>query len=231
MKAIFKSNFTETSNESRLMQQKLRIIQVIFQKGHGITVPDICKELKISAPTGIKLVNELQDEGVLTVAGKKETPNGRKPAIYDLKNVSFYALSIEILLKRISVGIIDSHLNSVYYRQKTGFTLENTQECLDNVESFILECLNNSGISESSILGMGIGITGRVKNSTGESLDFFNFMESPLGAYFSNYLTCRYFLTTIPGVSGRQKELSVRQKMPAMLLSSTLIAAWVPVSS
>ena len=62
MKAIFNSNFTEITNESRLMQQKLRIIQVISQQGHGITVPDICKELKISAPTGIKLVNELQDE-------------------------------------------------------------------------------------------------------------------------------------------------------------------------
>ena len=194
MKAIFNSNFTEITNESRLMQQKLRIIQVISQQGHGITVPDICKELKISAPTGIKLVNELQDEGFLAVAGKKETLNGRKPSIYALKNVNFYALSVEILLKRISVGIIDSRLNTVYYRQKTDFNLENKQECLNKVESFILECLNNSGISESSILGMGVGITGRVKNSTGESLNFFNFMEIPLAEYFSKSFDIPVFI-------------------------------------
>lgn len=194
MKAIFNGNYTEITNESRLMQQKLRIIQVISQKGHGITVPDICKELKISAPTGIKLVNELQEEGFLTVAGKKETLNGRKPAIYALKNVNFYALSVEILLKRISVGIIDSRLNTVYYRQKTDFTLENTQECLDKVESFIIECLNNSGISENTILGMGMGITGRVKSSTGESLNFFNFMEQPLAEYFSGIFDIPVFL-------------------------------------
>jgi len=194
MKAIFKSNFTEITNETRLMQQKLRIIQVISQNGHGITVPDICKELKISAPTGIKLVNELQSEGFLTITGKKETQNGRKPAIYALKNVNFYALSVEILMKRITVGIIDSKLNTVYYRQKTDFVLENTAECLQNVEAFILECLDNSGVGEESILGMGLGITGRVKHETGESLTFFNFLDQPLAEHLSKYFDIPVFL-------------------------------------
>ncbi|MBW6480864.1 MAG: ROK family protein [Bacteroidales bacterium] len=212
MKAIFNSNFTEITNESRLMQQKLRIIQVISQQGHGITVPDICKELKISAPTGIKLVNELQDEGFLAVVGKKETLNGRKPSIYALKNVNFYALSVEILLKRISVGIIDSRLNTVYYRQKTDFNLENNQECLDKVESFILDCLNNSGVSENSILGMGVGITGRVKNSTGESLNFFNFMDKPLGEYFSGVFDIPVFLNNDTRCFGQAERIIGKAK-------------------
>jgi transcriptional regulator of PTS gene len=194
MKAIFKSNFNEITNETRLMQQKLRIIQVISQNGHGITVPDICQELKISAPTGIKLVNELQSEGFLSVVGKKETVNGRKPAIYALKNVSFYALSVEILLKRITVGIVDSKLNAVYYRQKTDFLLENTPECLSKVESYILECLENSGVGEDSILGMGLGITGRVKHETNESLSYFNFLGEPLGKYLSKTFDIPVFL-------------------------------------
>lgn len=194
MKAIFKSNFSEITNETRLMQQKLRIIQVISQNGYGVTVPDICKELKISAPTGIKLVNELQSEGFLSVVGKKETLNGRKPAIYALKNVNFYALSVEILLKRITVGVIDSKLNTVYYRQKTDFVLENTPECLQDVEAFIIECLGNSGVGEESILGMGLGITGRVINETGDSLTFFNFLDQPLGEYLSRTLDIPVFL-------------------------------------
>ncbi|MFW5726089.1 MAG: ROK family transcriptional regulator [Bacteroidota bacterium] len=194
MKAIFNSNFTEITNETRLMQQKLRIIQVISQNGHGVTVPDICKELKISAPTGIKLVNELQREGFLSIIGKKETLNGRKPAIYALRNVNFYALSVEILLKRITVGIIDSKLNTAYYRQKTDFALENTPDCLHKVEGFILECLDNSGIAEESILGLGLGITGRVSQETGESLSFFNFMDQPLGKYLSRAFDVPVFL-------------------------------------
>jgi transcriptional regulator of PTS gene len=186
MKEFFGNSFTEVTNETRLKQQKLRIIQVISQNGAGVTVPDICKELKISAPTGIKLVTELQQDGFLTIVGKKETHNGRKPAIYALKNVSFFALSVEILLKRISVGVIDSRLNTVYYRQKTDFILENSPDCLIEVETFIQECLENSGVGEENLLGMGLGITGRVKNETGESHTYFNFMDKPLGEYLSS---------------------------------------------
>jgi transcriptional regulator of PTS gene len=194
MKAFFNSDITKNTNEGRLMQQKLKIIQAISQNGHGITVPEICEELQISAPTGIKLVNQLQDDGFLYIVGKKETVNGRRPNIYGLKNVEFHALSIEILLKRISVGIVDSKLNILYYRQKTDFELKDTPECLAGVESFITECLYNSGITEDSILGMGIGITGRVNNYTGESFTFFNFMDQPLAGYFSNIFDIPVFL-------------------------------------
>ncbi len=208
MKAIFNSNFDEITNESRLMQQKLRIIQLISQKGHGITIPDICKELKISAPTGIKLVNELQTEGFLSAIGKKETLNGRKPHIYGLKNVNFYALSVEILLKRITVGIIDSKLNAVYYRQKTDFILENTKTCLGKIESFIIECLHNSGINEESILGMGVGITGRVKNKTGESLTFFNFLDHPLAKYFADTFDIPVFINNDTRCVGQAEKIA-----------------------
>ncbi len=207
MKAIFNSTFKKNTNESRLMQQKLRIIQVISQNGFGITVPEICNELQISPPTGIKLVNQLKDEGFLTTIGKKETPNGRRPNIYGLKNVDFHALSVEILLKRISVGIIDSKLNILYYRQKTDFELENTQECLDSIEAFILKCLENSGISEDSILGMGVGITGQVKNSTGESLTYFNFMDQPLSHYFSDAFDIPVFLNNDTRCFGQAEKI------------------------
>lgn len=207
MKAIFNSNFAEITNESRLMQQKLRIIQVISQNGHGVTVPDICKELKISAPTGIKLVNELQEEGFLSIVGKKETMNGRKPAIYALKNVNFYALSVEILLKRISVGIIDSRLNTVYYRQKTDFVLENTSDCLEKVESFILECLENSGITDDTILGMGMGITGRINHLTGESHTFFNFMNKPLAQHLSSRFDMPVFINNDTRCFGQAEKI------------------------
>lgn len=207
MKAIFNSSFEDVTNESRLMQQKLRIIQAISQNGHGLTVPDICKELKISAPTGIKLVNELQNEGFLTVVGKKETLNGRKPSIYSLKNVNFYALSVEVLLKRITVGIVDSKLNTVYYRQKTDFVLENTQECLDMVEAFVVECLQNSGISEEGIMGMGLGITGRVKNQSGETVTFFNFLDKPLAKYFSSVFDIPVFINNDTRCIGQAEKI------------------------
>ncbi len=184
MKALFKSDFKSVTRENKMMQQKLCIIQFISQSDNGCTVPDICKELKITAPTGIKLVNAMQEEGILTITGKKETANGRRPYIYTLSNRNFYALCAEVLQKRISVGIIDSRLNAIYYRQKTDFVLENTKECLKKVEDYMLFCMENSGINSDSILGLGIGITGNVKNSTGKFNTYFNFMDVSLENYF-----------------------------------------------
>lgn len=213
MKAFFNSDFTKNTNEGRLMQQKLRIIQAISQNGYGVTVPEICEELQISAPTGIKLVNQLQEDGFLYVIGKKETVNGRRPNIYGLKNVDFHALSIEILLKRISVGIIDSRLNILYYRQKTDFELTNTPECLAGIEAFITACLQNSGITEDSILGMGVGITGRVNNSTGESFTYFNFMDKPLGEYFSDIFDVPVFLNNDTRCFGLAEKMVGKAKL------------------
>jgi predicted NBD/HSP70 family sugar kinase len=194
MKSLFNHDLTDATNQSRLMQQKLRIIKLISQNGHGITIPDICKELKISTPTGIKLVNNLQKEGFLAITGKKETVNGRKPLIYDLKNVNFYALSVEVLINRITAGIIDSHLNTLYYRQKTDFVLENNSVCLKIIEDFIHECLLNSEVKEEFILGMGVGITGQVNHDTSETVTYFNFLELPLGEYLSKSFSIPVFV-------------------------------------
>jgi len=212
MKAIFNSSFTEVNKENRKTQQKLSIIRAIAQSGSGITVPEICKMLKISAPTGFKLVNELQTEGFLGIVGKKETHNGRKPAIYDLKNVRFYAISVEILLKRISVGIIDSQLDTVYCKNNTEFVLENTADCLKEVEKYITACVRDSGISKDHILGMGMGITGRVMQDTGESLTYFNFMDLPLGKYFSKLFDIPVFINNDTRCFGQAEKIIGKAK-------------------
>ncbi len=207
MKTIFNKDFKEITNKNRLMQRKLRIIQAISQNGTGVTVPDICKKLEISAPTGIKLVNELQEEGFLKVIGKKEIQNGRRPNVYALNNTNFYALSVEILMKRISAGIIDSRLNTICHTQKTDFVLENTPECLSEVEAIIHECLKTSGIKEDSVLGMGMGLTGRVRSDTGESFTFFNFTGEPLAEYFSKKFNTPVFLNNDTRCFGQAEKI------------------------
>ena len=194
MKELFFRDLSKVSNENRLLQHKIRIIQIIAQNRDSISVPDICRLLQLSAPTAIKLVNELKNDGFLTATGKKETVNGRKPILYSLSSPNTYALSVEIVLKRITVGLIDLKLNTVYYRQKTDFILENTPDCLRKVEGFIFECLRHSGITIDQILGLGIGISGLVNGVKGASETYFNFMKTPIAPYFSDIFNLPVFL-------------------------------------
>jgi hypothetical protein len=82
-------------------------------------------------------VNEMVSVGALKLEGKRETVNGRKPNLYTINNNKLFSVSVEVLLKRISVAIIDLDFNLIYHEQNKAFILENTEECLVEVIEFI----------------------------------------------------------------------------------------------
>jgi transcriptional regulator of PTS gene len=208
MQSILNGDYTEVSSRSRVMKRKLAIIQTASQKDGGISLAEICYQLKVSPPTGIKLMNELLDEGFMRVLGKKETNNGRKPLLYTLNNTNFYSLVVEISMKRVSVGIVDAFLNITKYKQKTDFILENTPSCLDAVEKFISECLLDFKVKPDLILGMGVGITGRVRCDVGQTYTFFNFLEVPFAEHFSERFKMPIFVnndTRCIGIAEKSK--------------------------
>ncbi len=194
MKSILTGDYTEVSSRSRVMQRKLAIIQAASQNDKGISLAEVCYQLKVSPPTGIKLMNELLDEGFMRVFGKKDTSNGRKPLIYGLNNTNFFSLVVEISMKRVSVGVIDAFLNIVKYRQKTDFFLENTPGCLGIVEKYLEESIREFKLNKDLILGMGVGITGRVNFDIGQTFTFFNFLEIPFAKYFSEIFSMPVFV-------------------------------------
>ena len=182
------------SNGNRLNDQKMKIIQAISQRREALTIPELSAELKITAPTCIKLVNQLMDSGIINEVGKKQTSSGRKPSLYALDGANFKIIGVEILMKRVSFSIMDNHLNPTFVKHKTKFTLQNTSDNLEVVLSFIKDCLNEANIHAGEIIGMGVGITGRVKKSDGESLTYFNFMDKPLAHYLSDIFDFPVFL-------------------------------------
>jgi predicted NBD/HSP70 family sugar kinase len=56
------------------------------------------------------------------------------------------------------------------------------------VVEFVENAITDSGINRSKIIGVGVGITGRVNSKTGESFSYFNFMGIPLKQYLSDAL-------------------------------------------
>jgi len=184
----------ETNNGSRLNDQKMRIVQTISQRREPLTIPELSGELKITAPTCIKLLGQLMEAGIINEVGKKETRSGRKPALYALDASNFQVIGLEILMKRISFSILDNNLKNIFVKHKTNFALDNTPESLDVVVSFIRECMDEASLNFQQVIGMGVGITGRVKKSDGESLTFFNFLGKPLAQYFTDVFDAPVFI-------------------------------------
>lgn len=184
MKWLFTKDERINSKNKQILQQQ-EIVQMLSKSERPLTIDEIRKALRISTPTGIKLTNELVESGIVRTEGKKETDNGRKPALYTLNDVNLYALSVEILMNKITVSLIDLHLNVVNYKQDREFILENTNACLNRVVQFIRKSMEDFGISHDYLLGIGAGITGRINTETGESLSYFAWLKPSLKKFLT----------------------------------------------
>ncbi|MFO8002356.1 MAG: ROK family transcriptional regulator [Marinilabilia sp.] len=202
----------EVSNQSRQAKQKKKIIRALSKAEGPLTIPDIQKQIKTSTPTIIKLLNELMADDLVMEEGKKETDNGRRPTLYKLNIQRFYAVGVEILFKRISISVVRLDQKVVFEKQDKQFKLEDDKECLENVISFTEEAMEECEISKEHILGIGMGITGRVNSNTGESYNFFTFTEKPLATYLSNRFDKQVFIDNDTHIMGLAEQVLGKAK-------------------
>ena len=182
---LFLKDIEDVNNENRQYAQKRKIVALLNRSEKPLTIPGICKKVKLSIPTGTKLINELIDNKIIIETGKKETDNGRRPSLYKVDPDYAYCIGIVVLLKGLSFSVYNLEMDEVFTFEDENFVLENTRECLDSVVEFIRGSISKSGINRSRVLGMGVGITGRVNSRTGHSYNYFNFLKESLTDFFS----------------------------------------------
>ncbi len=180
---LFLKDINDISNEGRQLSQKRKIVSILNKADQALTIPELCKKVRLSIPTGTRLINELIEKKVIVEAGKKETENGRRPFIYQVDENYACSIGVTILLKGLAISIFNLAMEEVYSAEFEDFILENNPQCLDAVCDHIDQSIRQSGMAREKILGMGMGITGRINSRTGISYNYFNFLEDSLVAY------------------------------------------------
>ena len=199
---LFRTQHNGTDMESKQFVQKRKMVAFLNKSEGPLAIPAICRRLRLSVPTGTKLVNELIADGIVVEVGKMETDNGRRPVVYKINPEYAYTIGLEILLKRISVSVFNMEMVEVFQKKDNEFVLENTPECLSFVVDFIGQCLDELKEKKDRVLGMGLGITGRVNSKTGESYNYFNFQEETLTEHLSSQFELPIFLDNDTHVMG-----------------------------
>lgn len=204
---LFFKDIRNINNENRHYAQKRKIITLLNMAEYPLTIPSICKKVKLSVPTGTKLINELIESRVIVEVGKKETDNGRRPSVYKVDPNCAYCIGVVVLLKGLSFSVFNLEMQEVYKCENDNFILENTSECLTEVVAFIKGSIDNSKIDLNKILGVGIGITGRINSQTGNSYNYFNFLENSLTSYLSNQLLVPVYIDNDTHVLGLAEQV------------------------
>lgn len=199
---LFRTQHNGTDMESKQFVQKRKMVAFLNKSEDPLAIPAICRRLRLSVPTGTKLLNELIADGIVVEVGKMETDNGRRPVVYKINPEYAYTIGVEILLKRISVSVFNMEMVEVFQKKDNEFVLENTPECLSFVVDFIGQCLEELQGKQGRLLGMGLGITGRVNSKTGESYNYFNCLEETLTEHLSSKFELPIFLDNDTHVMG-----------------------------
>ncbi|GAA4451143.1 ROK family transcriptional regulator [Nibrella saemangeumensis] len=158
--------------------QTRKIIQFLLRE-KGKTMPEIREFSGLSLPTTIKFINDLLDRNILIESGKKESSGGRRPTVYRLNPEQGYIVGVELLLKSFRMSIINLNHEVIYDYETDNFDISKREDAFDFLVRTVPALINSKGIADEKILGVGIGITGRVNRDRGISYSFLNF-DQPL---------------------------------------------------
>ncbi len=207
------------STESRQLKQLKYILSHLSKAEEALTIPEISDFVKISVPTGTKLVKRLVEKGLVIEEGKKETDNGRKPIVYTLNKEKFYTIGVEVLEKWIHVSVVRVDLEMVHESYNRKFVLEDTEDCLKYIIQFIQETIEASPATHEQIIGVGIAMTGSVNGHTGISADYFNNMNKSLVVHMEEQLKLPVIIDNDTRVIGiAEQTLGIAKKVENVLV-------------
>lgn len=158
------------------------------------TVADLNKELNISTPKIINLINELIQDNLIKDYGKVDSTGGRRASMYGLVSEAGFFVGVDIKRFSVNIGLVDFKKNLVTIKEDIPYQLENTSAAFEQLIGLIEEFLEDLPMKKEKILGVGVNLSGRINNASGYSYSFFHFHEEPLTTIFENRLGIKTFL-------------------------------------
>lgn len=158
---------------------KTALLNLLIEHG-GQTIAELSSSLGVSVPYTTKTLNELIEDGLIEVTGKKDNYSKKAPKIYDLIATSGYFLGIDTGKQSLTFGICDFCGNMVAEPELIHFDYQDTPECFDRFINLINEYIQRSGIARSQIKKACMSIGGRVNPEIGCAYNYFTCTEMPL---------------------------------------------------
>ena len=158
---------------------KTALLNLLIEHG-GQTIAELSNSLGVSVPYTTKTLNELIEDGLIEVTGKKDNYSKRAPKIYNLIATSGYFLGIDTGKQNLTFGICDFCGNIVAEPELIHFDYQDTPECFNRFINLINEYIQRSGIERSQIKKACISIGGRVNPEIGCAYNYFTCTAMPL---------------------------------------------------
>ena len=126
---------------------------------------DLSAATGLSAGSVTNVVRELIDEGIVIETGLAESDGGRPRAMLGMNPGYGYVIGVDIGETRTRVGLFDLTMNE---RAKVEYPLDRSAEhdvdvVVRQIVSGLNTVLRDSGIDQTAILGVGVGVPGIIE--------------------------------------------------------------------
>lgn len=143
-------------------------LQCILNYG-PVTIEEITDKTSLSRKTVIDSINRLNTDQLISIDGYAST-GGRPAKRYRINKDARYSIGIDFEFPNVRIGIADLFNNLVYADQIVFDLRCKANEALKGLLDGIDTCVSVSGIAKDKIIGIGLGISGTIDKSAGQSL-------------------------------------------------------------
>ena len=184
-----------------------------------------CAELSLkinkSLPLTTKILNELIEDGWVIETGYAPSTGGRRPAMYSIRQDVIYVVAVAMDQFVTRIAIMDMQNNYVTRVEKIELPLAKNSSGLPILIDKINQIINDSGISKSSIAGIGIGMPGFVDVQKGINYSFFESSDKSLSRRISEKVNLPVFIDNDSSLIAlaEQRFGAAKDKVNAMVLN------------
>lgn len=174
MKSFFLANTTldpMSRIEKKNYGYKLKLLKSVIEN-NGMTQAEICRQLNISSPKALALINSLIDEGIIEQNEKASSIGGRKPVLNKIKDGTLLVLCIEIERFSIRLAIVDNNNNILKSAGPQAFTLTRDQSAITQLKQLITDFIAGTDLDWDRVMGIGLRMPGLIHAGEGANYTY-----------------------------------------------------------
>lgn len=179
-------------DQVQMKKQNRKVVLDMIRTHEPISRIQLAKITKMSPTTITRIVQELIEENYIIEAMSEETTIGRRPTLINLNPSARYSIGIEIDRTKFRLGLLN------FICELTDFIeipLPSSEHYENVVESLVMELryfIKINKIQEEDLLGIGVGIPGRIDEQQGIVLisEQLKWKNEPFQADLASHFQC-----------------------------------------
>lgn len=152
------------NNDQRRVTRR-NIFKYIYDAGVPVSKPQISEALDLSLPTVYKNITELLDEGYIRYGEMQKSTGGRPPVAYEINSAFGFSIGVAVSENHIRFIASDLSMKELGYKRVSICSL-NSSEIGKQIREESRIFMEENGLEESRLIGMGITIPGVIDHNT-----------------------------------------------------------------